>query len=928
MKQKKSIFIVMLLFMGLVLAEAQVIPTGKLTGTVVDTEGGPLPGVNVSISSPSLILPQMVFVTTESGLYKFFNLPPGKYSVKFEMPGMKTVIREGIVISTAHTTTIDITMEQGPIDVTITVVGQSPTLDLEKTHTGTTITKEMFESLPLRRNLTDLFTLAPGMLFQSSHGSDDRSNNFLVDGVKMQVPVTGDPYLVVPYNSVDEIDVETSNQKAEAGTVKGAYVQVLTKSGGNDFSGDVNFYFRNKDLQSDNTKGTPLEGKTFVGFNRQLEPGFSLGGPIRKDKLWFFVSLNADLSQSFSQGFPAAPTMGGASVPSKPINSSFIQPFSKLTLQIDEKNKVVASGYMSPWYCAHRIAYYNHVEEATAEEKSLGALGTVQWSRVFTNNFFIDLKVSYYHFHQYLFALNDQPAHIDWVDNVTRGGLGWDWLGRNGRFSANGDATYFLDNWFGSHEFKGGVFFERASNYSEDRYYSDPHLEGVFPSGLYASEIELDNGVPQWAWVSTAPIIKSNITQLGAFIQDSWSPSKQFTINVGFRYDFAEGSFPPQKKSTGEWVNEKTIKALSYHMFSPRIGINYDPLGDGKTVLRASYGRYYSPLITLVFDNYNPNSYSGFSARLNPDWSVAYTTPPSAPSLNTIDKDISSPYADQVSFGVEREISEDISFAATFIGKWERNLMEDVDQAHVDIAKFKENGELVWSGYHPVTGTDPDTGSSVTFYEMSDDFGDYRFILTNVPGTSRKYRGLELKLTKRMSHNWAMQLSYVWSKGEGILNTSRDQSTGYSSFYDDPNVMINAFGRLENQREHQVKLLLTIRAPLGINLGVYYFFGTGIPYTKRIRTLEAGIGSLYQGVVSIFAEPRGSHRLPSQHSPSIRLEKGFNIWRGQLSFQLDITNLFNSNQTTSIGTTTGFDWQKVYGIMSPRSMKIGAVYKF
>ena len=928
MNLRKEVFILTFLIVAISFSYAQVIPTGKLTGYVTDVEQEPLPGVNVSISSPALILPQMTFVTTERGLYKFFNLPPGKYSIKFEMPGMKTVIRESIIIRTGQTTTLDIAMEQGPIDETVLVVGQSPTVDLEKTHTGTVVTKEVFDSLPLRRILTDVFTLAPGMLFQASHGSDDRSNNFLVDGVKMQVPVTGDPYLVVPYNSIDEIDVETTNQKAEAGTVKGAYVQVLTKGGGNDFHGDVNFYFRNKDFQSDNTKGTPLEGKTYVGFKQQLEPGFSIGGPIQKDKLWFFGSVNTDLSQSYNQGFPAPSTMGGAPVPTKPIKSSLIQPFLKLTWQANEKNKIVASGYMSPWYCSHRIAYATRAEEATAEEKSMGALGTVQWSGIVTNNFFFDIKASYYHFHQYLYARNDNPAHIEWVDGITRGGLGWDWLGRNGRFSVNGDATYFLDNWIGSHEFKGGVFFERASDYSEDIYYADPHFEGVFPSGYYAWEISLDNGVPQWAWVSTAPIIKSNITQLGGYIQDTWSPSRHFTINVGIRYDFAEGSYPPQKKSTGEWVNQDTIKALSFHMISPRIGISYDPIGDGKTVLRANYGRYYSPLINMVFANYNPNSWAGFSARINPDWSVAYTNPVSTPSLNTIDDDVSSAYSDQISFGIEREIFEDVSIAATFIGKWERNLLEDVDRAHLDVDRFRDTGDLVWNGYHPVTGTDPDTGNPVTFYEQDPGFVEPQWFLMNIPGTGRKYRGLELKLNKRMSHNWAMQLSYVWSKGEGILNTSRSQSSGASGFYDDPNGMINARGRLENQREHQVKLLLTVRAPFGINVGVYYFFGTGMPYTRRIRTLEAGLGSLYQGVVSVYAEERGSHRLPSQHIPSIRLEKAFNILKGQLSFQVDVTNIFNNNQTTSIGTTTGFDWQRVYGIMSPRSAKIGVLYRF
>ena len=249
------------------------IPTGKLTGTVTDAENGALPGVNVTISSPALILPQMSSVTNENGLYKFFNLPSGTYKVVFELQGFKGVVREGILVSATHTTTLDIALEQGALENTLTVVGQSPTVDMEKTQTGTTFTKDLINSLPLARDLSSIFNAAPGMFSRTSHGSDARSNDFVVDGVKMQDPVTGDPYQTVPWNAIDEVEIETSNQKAEYGAVKGALVQVITKAGGNAFTGGVNFYFRNKSLQSDNTKGTPLAGKTFVGFKNQYLPG-------------------------------------------------------------------------------------------------------------------------------------------------------------------------------------------------------------------------------------------------------------------------------------------------------------------------------------------------------------------------------------------------------------------------------------------------------------------------------------------------------------------------------------------------------------------------------------------------------------------------------------------------------------------------------
>jgi hypothetical protein len=303
-----------------------------------------------------------------------------------------------------------------------------------------------------------------------------------------------------------------------------------------------------------------------------------------------------------------------------------------------------------------------------------------------------------------------------------------------------------------------------------------------------------------------------------------------------------------------------------------------------------------------------------------------------SPSFNSVDPDTKSPYADEINFGFERQIIEDMSFSTTVILKWERNLIDDVDGAHINMDLFKRTGQLEWTGYTAVAGTDPFTGNPVTFYEMNPDFGDFAYVTMNIPGTTRKYRGIEFKLTKRMSRRWAMQASYVWSRGKGILNTSRDQSTGYSGFFDNPDSMIYAYGRLDYQREHMVKIQGTYIGPFGINLSAYYQFGSGIPYTRRIRSIEAGLGFLYQGAEIIFAEPRGTEKLPDQHLLDVRLEKTFNIGKGQIGLQADAYNLFNSNRVTSVGSLTNVDWtssnQRIYSIMSPRYFQFGMVFRF
>lgn len=874
-------------------------------------------------------------VSNERGQCRIVALPPGAYRVKFELQGFKTIIRDGIVIRADQSVTLDIQMEQGALTEEVMVVGHAPMLDLHTQQLGVTVTQELLQSLPLGRELSSIYNSVPGMFSRTALGSDARSNNFIVDGVKMQDPGTGAPYQTVPCNSIEEVEVVTTNQKAEYGAVKGALVSVITKSGGNDFSGSLNFYFRNKSLQSDNTKGTPLEGQV-VGFHYEYLPGFSLGGPIKKDKIWFFSSLDVDKISSYTNGFPAPANYGDPKPPNVPIGQDILSPYLKLTWQVNKKNKIVASAYYRKYNWDHRDANQWTVLDANTKEDTAVNVATIQWTNIPSSKLLFNLKASWYSLHQYLLANNHLPPIVDYaLDSVNRGGYGSDWWYKRRRIQFNGDVTYFIDDFWGSHELKTGIDGEFAYDGTECAYYQDPRFDGVFPAGFKAVDIELWNGEPQWVWVGTEYNQKNNLLQIGGFIQDTWTPIKRFIFNLGMRFDIAQGSYPPKKsKATGEWIIEKRIKAMDFKMFSPRLGFTFDISGKGKTLFKANWGRYYAPLLMIYFYFNNPNQRTSFNARLNSDWSVAYTTPPWSPGMTEVDPNIKSPYADEINIGIEHELFQNFSVSATFIAKWEKNLIDDVERGHSDWAHYLDTGGLTWTGYHPVIGTDPFTGKDATFYEMNDDFGDYHFVFQNVPGTARKFTGLEFKAIKRLANRWSMLASYVWSHGVGILNTSRDQSTGFTGFYDEPNGMINAYGKLDNQREHMIKIQGVCLGPWGINLSAFYQFGTGVPYTRILRTQEAGLGYLYQGAVSIFVEPRGSHRLPDQHLLDMRIEKSFSIWRGQLAFQLDIYNVFNNNKATSVGALTDWNWfldergQAVYSIMGPRYFQLGLIYRF
>lgn len=921
-KEKTKVFLtVALFFMVLTLLNAQVIPTGRLDGVIVDEEGQPLPGVTVTITSPSMILPEMSFISSENGMYRFTSLPSGKYQIKFELDGMKTLIREGIEVSVTRTTTVNAVLEPSPIEETVTVVGEAPLIDVRNTTTGITIKSEVLQNVPLYRNIGAIYTTVPGVYNNRAfHGSDTRSNIFSVDGLMHQAPTTGDPIMEVGWNSMEEVVVETGMHKAEYGSVKGAVINVVTKSGGNNFSGELEFYLQDVGLQSNNTKGTPFEGN-FIGFDHKYFTGFSLGGPIVRDKIWFFSSFNMDNEVYYSQGFPEFGTK-----PANPNKCDIYSPYAKITWQISPKSKLVASSFWRGYYRDNSVASNNRTIDSTAKSGRGGTLSSLQWTQTISDNILLTARGGYYHFFQSFRAKNDSPQVYDYSDRIIRGSYGADWDWPQTRAQLNSNITYFADNWMGSHEFKAGVDFVWAEGTNKSSYNNDPRFIDMIPEGFKAWRINLIDGVPSSVEVEQDTLSKNQLRTLGMYIQDTWSITNRLTFNLGVRYDYSQVSFPPQQKATGEWANRERLVVGKDNTIAPRLGITYDLFGDAKTVVKASYGRFYAPFYLMSFESANPSRGAWFTIFLNPDWTEDYRTNISISSPTDIDSSVRSQYADEINFGIEREIIEDLSIGATFIAKWEKNAIDDVDNEHLDVDYLKETGETKWFGYTPVQGIDPVTGESVTFFNRDPENPSANWYIMNIPGTARKYRGLELRLTKRMSHNWFLNASYVWSRGEGYLNTS--ESSGYTSKWDNPNVMINAWGLLENQSEHLVKVAGTFLAPYGIMISGYYTFASGSPYTTRLRSLEANTGWLQQGVVTINAEPRGSQRLPSIHNLDFRVEKNFNLGPGNFSLMVDVFRALNLHTTTSIGSLRGVDIGRVYGIVSPRYVRIGASYKF
>ena len=315
---KKRLFIIALIVLTTAgLTFAQLTPEGRINGRIVDQQGNPLPGVNVEAVSPRLI-GKATAVTDANGVYRLMALSSGTYEITFTLQGFKTLIRKGILLELSQTLALDVTLEEATIEEQVTVIGQSPLIDVKSTVKGQVMTKETYMSLPRGRSFDSLISTIPGVQVEaitggiSVDGASGAENVFYVDGADVTNFHLGVEGQNVVLELLDEVKVTASGYNAEFGGSMGGVVNVITRTGGNEFHGDImGFYENNSRLMRgyarDYLRSSPLDdyvyeyvnndtlyfdgGKARDNYDR-YEGIVSLGGYLVKDKLWFFGSLD------------------------------------------------------------------------------------------------------------------------------------------------------------------------------------------------------------------------------------------------------------------------------------------------------------------------------------------------------------------------------------------------------------------------------------------------------------------------------------------------------------------------------------------------------------------------------------------------------------------------------------------------------------
>ncbi|MCX6573432.1 MAG: carboxypeptidase regulatory-like domain-containing protein, partial [Candidatus Aminicenantes bacterium] len=659
---KKLFFILLVVCLAAVgPAFAQLTPEGRINGKVVDNQGNPLPGVSVSAASPKLI-GKAVATTDAAGVYRLMALPSGAYEITFTIQGFKTLIRKGILLELSQTLALNVTLEEATVEEQVTVIGKSPLIDVKSTVKGQTMTKETYLTLPRGRAFDSLISTIPGVQNEdvsagiSVDGASGAENVWFADGADMTDFHLGTKGQNVVLELLDEVKVTASGYNAEFGGSMGGVINVITRSGGNQFHGDILAFYENNSqlmqgysrdyLQQNIDDYTIWEyanndtdyfngGKDRDSYNR-YELVFSLGGYIIKDKLWFFGSLNpvyyktaALRDFNYREGpfstftntnhdYNGSLRLTAAPLKGFRLSASYINNFTKYLGAVpsiqgydDENYQWAQEGFHYPNWTAALTADYSAGNNLLITYR--GGIHTQNQD----NQGIMPPDASTYNFNYSNSRYASDPFYVANPDLIHSSG--WTDAGTfrevkrrlQEKISNNIDVSYFL-SWSGEHALKAGFGY---SYLHEDVYEATTHPRVYMGWGrtTYAlgdaigvgADPTLPNDDPNPAYGQYGYYyIRGSWTQPvngGAWNihADNFSAYIQdsWTIKNRLTVNFglrAESQYIPSM--TTELYPDFTDKPIKFDMtdmLAPRLGVVYDVFGDSSLKVFGSYGIYY-----------------------------------------------------------------------------------------------------------------------------------------------------------------------------------------------------------------------------------------------------------------------------------------------------------------------------------------------
>jgi hypothetical protein len=730
-------------------ATAQIAAEGSIRGFIRDEQGAVLPGVSLTATTPQSST-QFTAVSDSQGFYRLVNLPPGTYDVIAALQGFSRFERKGLEVRAEMNIQVDITLTIGAIEETILVTGETPMLEVQKTTQAINISGEFQRSLPLssRRVWQDALDLTPGIMSRSTdqfggtvyflRGTENENHVVQVDGVDAGSFRQNWPgqYLGLSSDALSDIQIKTAGVDAAAPLAEGMVINIATPSGTNRMKGSAGGVFTARNWNGNNTPGgTPVVSQT-------VQPDFAVGGPIQKNKLWFFGTFRyTDRSTGVSRNAELLANLNTLVPGFEPFDNTGKLKFGslKVNMQLAHKHQFQATYQRD----ANREETNFQVNGANMEVNGLGgatygARLTSIWRDRMTTKVLVgyndkgnnpDVDV----FAGHLGNGPSRPVHASsFVSAGRRTGSGRIALLDNietravqpaSKTTVSVDLTYFKPaGWLGSHEIQTGIYLQPRLRNTSTTYYSN--------GGFALEEVALRN--PNNAGAGTIPFhrryydvpsiktVDLHASDNALYGQDSWKPGARLTINAGVRLD---------------WIHANDalfdFDVVSDLAVGPRIGANYALTADSKNLLRASYGRV-GDVPNSAYIGSAGTAVAGIRDEYDNDldgmFEATFLTPGATrvSQNRRIDPDRRWPWVDEMLLGYRRQLPRQLTFDVSVISREYKHR-----PAQVEVNGIYDGN--VFRGYQDVTQNDI-------------------LLITDNHWNWFVYRGLEVDVTKRTTH--------------------------------------------------------------------------------------------------------------------------------------------------------------------------------
>jgi hypothetical protein len=892
------------------------------------------------------------------------------YDVTFELAGFQTLKREGIRLGLNQTLTVDGQLQLSSLQETVTITGESPVVDVKNTTVGTNFTKELLQDIPNARDIWAALAQAPGFQMTGYDVGGSRTgtqtgyqtygvsgqNKTLFEGINVTEGQDANAGYF-DFGSFEEMQVGGSGNMGEQSGL-GAFLNLTVKSGGDKFNAQVYYDYVGEQTLTNNVPdafrtpgGTDSRGfkaPTIVDpatgerlglsrgnpITRQYDFNVNLGGPIKKGLIWYFLSYRDNNQYKTILGLP------GEEAQSQLLNKT-----AKVTYQLTRSNQII-------WFFNQRSKFQPLRDlslaipvSAANWQDSKNRPQKIEWTSTLGSRAFLD--VQYSHWGNY-FPLYPTQTQSTSTEGVPVGRLDLDTNQQSGASDYYHNRTtlkpqlssalsYFLDGAWGSHNLKVGL-----EAYRERRQFLRFQPGNIYyrDHGTTPSEVDIYNTPNEGIDDSTAT---------GIYAQDGWNLTRRLTINAGVRFDryeigWPEQSFTPEQTGYFRPVTTSATTVADLKSLSPRLGFAWDLSGNGKTVWKAFFGRFYYNPSTDISSLENPVGQAALRYQFRdlngnrildgPQELGNLLTTVGGAGFVTVDRNLQHAFGQEASTHFEREVAPFLSARGSYVYKTTRNGWAEVDVT-------RANAYTIPFPFTDI-GADGQRGTAddqqLTLFDRPAATPETR-VFTNpgsvpgVPAPDGDYHTVEFALNRRFHDKWLLMTSFenTWADdfrntttGVTALDVVRQGTTAISG----PNNIIWRPNRRRLGRQQTTywnyKVLGRYVFPYDIGVSGSYKLQSGYNWARNTNVALPNAGN-----ESVLMEPLSANRTANVHIVDFRVEKGFRLGRGgKVTGMMDLFNALNQNPIVGFRTVTGARFKELIAVLDPRAARLGIRWDF